>query len=322
MQLRPLGKTGLQVSPLTLGTMTFGAQTDAQAARSMVDLCLERGVNFLDTANVYNTGRTEEILGEIIAGRRDRFLLASKVGVKMGDGPLEQGLSPAAIRAGIEGSLRRLKTDYLDLYYLHQPDYSTPLAHSLAVMDELVRAGKVRFVAASNYASWQLAQMLWLADKNGWQSVQVVQPMYNLVARGIEQELLPACREFGIAVVPYNPLAGGLLTGKHQPAAPLPDTRFERMPFYKDRYWHAANFSAIEQLTQIARDSGRSLTRLAIGWLLSQPAVTSVILGASRIEHLQENLFALDDSPLSAETLAACDAIWKHLRGISPVYNR
>ncbi len=322
MQLRPLGKTGLQVPPLTLGTMTFGAQADAATSRSMVDLCLDRGVNFLDTANVYNAGRTEEILGEIIAGRRDRFLLASKVGNKMGDGPLDSGLSPAAIRAGIEASLRRLKTDYLDLYYFHQPDYSTPLEDSLAAMDELVRAGKVRLVAASNYASWQLCRMLWLAESNGWQSVQVVQPMYNLVARGIEQELLPACREFGLAVVPYNPLAGGLLTGKHQPAAPQPDTRFERMPFYKDRYWHAANFAAIEQLALLAKQSGRSLARMAIGWLLAQPAVTSVILGASRLEHLEENLAVLDDPPLSADVLAACDAVWKQLRGITPVYNR
>jgi aryl-alcohol dehydrogenase (NADP+) len=189
-------------------------------------------------------------------------------------------------------------------------------------MDELVRAGKVRFVAASNYASWQLTQMLWLADKHGWQPVQIVQPMYNLVARGIEQEFLPACREFGIAVVPYNPLAGGLLTGKHQSEAPLADTRFTRMPFYKDRYWHAANFAAIEQLALLAKEAGRSLARLAIGWLLAQPTVTSVILGASRIEHLRENLAAQDDPPLSAETLAACDAVWKHLRGITPVYNR
>jgi len=322
MEQRKLGRTDLTASPLTLGTMTFGAQVDEAAARSMVDLCLERGVNFLDTANVYNIGRTEEILGQIIAGRRDRFILASKVGNKMGDGPLDSGLSPAAIRAGIDASLRRLNTDYVDLYYLHQPDYSTPLEQSLATMDELVRAGRVRFVAVSNYASWQLCQMLWLAEKNGWQSVQVVQPMYNLVARGIEQELLPACREFGIAVVPYNPLAGGLLTGKHQPAAPLPDSRFERMPFYKDRYWHAANFAAIEQLTLLAKEAGRSLARLAIGWLLAQPAVTSVILGASRLEQLEENLAALDDPLLSGQTLTACDAIWKDLRGTTPVYNR
>jgi aryl-alcohol dehydrogenase-like predicted oxidoreductase len=322
VESRPLGQTGLAVAPLTLGTMTFGAQADAAASRSMVDLALERGVNFLDTANVYNAGRTEELLGEIIAGRRDRFLIASKVGIKMGDAADEQGLSPAAIRKGIEGTLRRLRTDYVDLYYLHQPDYSTPLESSLATMDELVRAGKVRHVACSNYASWQVCRLLWLAEKNGWQPIQAVQPMYNLLARGIEQELLPACREFRLSVVPYNPLAGGLLTGKHQPAAPLEGTRFERMAIYKDRYWHAANFAAIERLTQVAKGSGRSLARLAISWLLAQPAVTSVILGASKLEHLRENLAALDDPPLTAGALAACDAVWKELRGITPVYNR
>jgi aryl-alcohol dehydrogenase-like predicted oxidoreductase len=288
----------------------------------MVDLCLERGINFIDTANAYNAGTTEEILGRVLAGRRDKIVLASKVFNKMGDGPDDRGLSRAAISKAIDASLRRLKTDYLDLYYLHQPDYAVPLEESLGVMDELVRAGKVRFVGASNYASWQLAAMLWLAEKNGWQPVTVVQPMYNLLARGIEQELLPMCKNYGLAVVPYNPLAGGLLTGKHTAAAPIPDTRFERMPIYKDRYWHQANFEAVQELTKIAKAAGRSLTRLSLGWLLHNPAVTSVIIGASRIEQLKDNLAALEDKPLAAETISACDEVWKKLRGITPQYNR
>ena len=322
MQQRPLGQTGLAVSPVTLGTMTFGAQTDEATARSMIDLCLERGVNFIDTANVYNAGKTEEILGRILAGRRDRFVIASKVGIKNDQLPEEAGLSPAAIRKGIENSLRRLNTDYVDLYYLHQPDYSVPLEDSMAAIDELVRAGKVRFVGASNYASWQLCRMLWLAKENGWQPLQVVQPMYNLLARGIEQELLPMCREFALAVVPYNPLAGGLLTGKHASAAPLPGTRFDLLPFYRDRYWHEVNFQAVQGLAQIAARAGRSLTRLALGWMLQRPAVTSIIIGASRLEQLRENLAALDDGPLDADTLAACDNVWRSLRGVTPIYNR
>jgi aryl-alcohol dehydrogenase (NADP+) len=322
MEQRRLGTSGLLIPRLTLGTMTLGAQVDAAVSRSMVDLALERGVNFLDTANVYNGGRAEELLGEIIAGRRDRFLIASKVGIKMADGPEDQGLSPSAIRKGIEGTLRRLRTDYVDLYYLHQPDYQMPLADSLAALDGLVRAGMVRHVACSNYASWQVCQMLWLAERNGWHPMQAVQPMYNLLARGIEQELLPACREFRLAVIPYNPLAGGLLTGKHSAERPVEDSRFTRMPLYRDRYWHDANFAAIQELTRLARESGRSLARLAVRWVLDRQAVTSVILGASRLEHLQENLAAADDPPLSADVLAACDAVWKQLRGTTPVYNR
>jgi aryl-alcohol dehydrogenase-like predicted oxidoreductase len=322
MQQRQLGRTGPSVSPFALGTMTFGAQADEAAARSMVDLCLERGVNFIDTANVYNAGKTEEILGRILAGRRDRFVIASKVGIKNDQLPAEAGLSRAAILTGIENSLRRLNTDHLDLYYLHQPDYSVPLEETLGVIDELIRAGKVRFVGASNYASWQLCRMLWLAEKSGWQPVHAVQPMYNLLARGIEQELLPMCREFGVAVVPYNPLAGGLLTGKQQSAAPLAGTRFDLLPFYRDRYWHEANFTAVERLKEIAQRSGRTPTRLAIGWLLQQSSVTSLILGASRIEQLQENLAALNDPPLNAEFLAACDEVWRNLRGVTPIYNR
>lgn len=322
MDRRRLGRTSQTISPATLGTMTFGSQTDEAAARSMVDLCLERGIESLDTANVYNNGKTEEIVGRIISGRRDRFFLASKVGIKNDQLPDEAGLSKAAIGRAIENSLRRLNTDYVDLYYLHQPDYSTPLEETLAAMHELVRAGKVRFIGLSNYASWQVCRILWLAEKNGWPRPEVVQPMYNLLARGIEQELLPACAEFQLAVIPYNPLAGGLLTGKHQAQAPIPGTRFDLMPFYRYRYWHVSNFNAVIRLREIAAAAGRALTRLSIGWLLQQAGVTSVIIGASQIEHLQENLAALDDPPLSPESLAACDEVWKTLRGITPIYNR
>ena len=322
MQHRPLGRTDLAVSPLALGTMTFGSQVDEAAARSMLDLCLERGVNFLDTANVYNGGASETMLGSLLAGRRDKFVLATKVGIKLGEGADERGLSQSAILKGIEGSLRRLRTDYVDLFYLHTPDYEVPLEESLAALDGLVRSGKVRYIAASNYAAWQLTRMLWLTENNDWSPVAAVQPMYNLLARGIEQELVPMCQEFGLAMIPYNPLAGGLLTGKHQAAEPLADSRFTRMPIYRDRYWHDQNFAAVSELSQVAAAEGRSLTRLAIRWVLAQPGVTSVILGASRLEHLHENFAALEDPPLSVESLAACDRVWTTLRGITPKYNR
>jgi 1-deoxyxylulose-5-phosphate synthase len=322
MANRLLGTTSLSVSPLSLGTMTFGVQVDEPTAHSMVDLCLERGVNFIDTANVYNAGITESILGRILAGRRDKVVLASKVGIKVGDAPEEQGLSRAAIMKGIEGSLKRLQTDYLDLYYLHQPDYQVPLEESLGVMDELVRAGKVRVVAASNYSSWQVAGMLWMAEKHNWQPVVGVQPMYNLLARRIEQELLPFCKQYNLAVMPYNPLAGGLLTGKHGGETPMAGTRFERMPLYRDRYWHPENFAAVKRLSELANSLGMSLARFALRWVLQQQGITSVILGASKLEHLRENLAVLDDAPLPADALAACDEVWTTLRGISPAYNR
>jgi 1-deoxyxylulose-5-phosphate synthase len=322
MEKRILGRTTLRVSRVALGTMTFGAQADEAAAASMVDCCLERGISLIDTANVYNRGEAETILGKALRGRRDRVVLATKVGIKMGDGPGESGLSRAAIVKGLDDSLRRLGTDHVDLYYLHQPDDAVPLEESLSAMDGLVRAGKARFVGASNYAGWQACRMLWLAEKQGWQGVSVVQPMYNLLARGVEQEFLPMCRAFGLAVLAYNPLAGGLLTGKHQPDNPLPGSRFERMPAYRDRYWHPANFAAVRELSDVARAAGRSLVSLALGWLLHHACVDGVVLGASRLEQLQQNLAAVDDGPLPAEAVAACDSVWATLRGVTPRYNR
>src|SRR4051794_14429831 len=221
MEQRTLGKTDLTVSRLALGTMTFGSQVDEQTAASMADACLDQGVNFIDTANVYNAGESESILGRILRGKRDKVVLATKVGIKMGEGPYDKGLSAGAITKGIERSLRRLQTDYVDVYYLHQPDYSVPLEESLQALHRLVDSGKVRQLGASNYASWQICQMLWMAESNGWRSIRVVQPMYNVITRGIEQELLPCCKEFGLATVAYNPLAGGLLTGKQTAEAPL-----------------------------------------------------------------------------------------------------
>ncbi len=197
--------------------MTFGSQVDESAAMRIVDRCLDLGVNFFDTANVYNNGASEAIVGKALKGRRDKLVLASKVRGKMGDGADENGLSRAAITRGIEDSLRRLQTDYLDLYYLHQPDYAVPIEESLEAMDRLVKQGKVRYAASSNYSGWQVCQMQWIAAKNAYKPATVTQPMYNLLARGIEQEYLPMCKEFGVSTVVYNPLAGGMLTGKQKP---------------------------------------------------------------------------------------------------------
>ncbi|HKS95841.1 MAG TPA: aldo/keto reductase [Terriglobia bacterium] len=323
MDYRVLPHTELKVSRLSFGTMTFGSQADLPAADRMVGQCLEAGINFFDTANMYNHGKAEEILGQVLQGRRQSVVVASKVRNKMGDAPDDVGLSRPALHKAIDASLRRLKTDYVDLYYLHQPDYATPIEETLEAMDGLVRAGKVRYPAVSNYSAWQVAEILWIAEKKGYQAPYISQPMYNLLARGIEDAYLPFCQRFGVAVVPYNPLAGGLLTGKHtRESQPAAGSRFDHNPLYLNRYWHDDYFAAVDELKGIARAAGKNLIELSLQWLLSQPIVDSVILGASSPEQLAQNLEACDADPLDSATLERCDAVWKRLRGITPKYNR
>jgi 1-deoxyxylulose-5-phosphate synthase len=322
METRALKNTTLTVSRACLGTMTFGAQTDEATAIAMVSTCLDRGVNFFDTANIYNTGVSETIVGKALKGRRDRVVLASKCAAKMGPAPDQAGLSRSAILRAAEDSLQRLQTDYLDVYYLHWPDYAVPLEESLGAMDELVRAGKVRHVAASNFASWQICRMHWLADTRQLPRVSITQPMYNLLARGIEQDFLPMCAQLGVSTVVYNPLAGGLLTGKQKFEAPLAGTRFDKNQMYLDRYWNEANFAAVQELTAIAAAAGRSLVSVALNWVLHHTPVDSMILGASRMVHLEENLRSLDDGPLTPDTVAGVDRVWARLRGPTPKYNR
>ena len=323
MEYGTLQHTDLKVSRLSFGAMTFGSQTDETSAQRIVDRCIGAGINFFDTANAYNLGRAETILGKVLGARRKNIILTSKVFNKMGDGPDDRGLSCAAMHKAIDASLQRLATDYLDLYYLHMPDCETPIEETLAAMDELVRAGKVRYPAVSNYAAWQIAEILWICEKRGYKPPTVSQPMYNLIARGIEEEYLPFCKRFGVSVVPYNPLAGGLLTGKHQKqSGPISGTRFDGNPMYLNRYWHDDYFAAVEDLRAIARDAGKTLVELAFQWMLGQPLVDSIILGASRIEQLEENLRACEGEKLDAETVSRCDAVWKRLRGITPKYSR
>jgi aryl-alcohol dehydrogenase-like predicted oxidoreductase len=323
MEYRTLPHTDVRVSRLSFGNMPFGSQTDEAAARRLVDCCLEAGINSFDTANIYNQGRAEEMLGKMLAGRRAKVVLATKGRGKMENAPEETGLSRAAMHTALDSSLRRLQTDYVDIYYLHQPDYDVPLEETLAALDELVRAGKVRYPAVSNYAAWQVCEIHWLCAKNGFKPPYVSQPMYNLLARGVEEEYLPFCQRFGVAVVPYNPLAGGLLTGKHaRERGPVTGTRFDGNKLYLDRYWHADYFAAVEDLAAVAREAGKTLVELSFQWLLSQPVVDSIILGASRLEQLEENLKACEGRLLDESVLARCDAVWKRLRGITPKYNR
>lgn len=321
-----LNHTDLRMSRIVLGTMTFGKPVDQVTANRMVEVCLADGVNFFDTANAYVHGHAEEILGKALLGRRKDVLLSSKVEHQMFEGPDGGGLSRRAILRAVEDSLRRLQTDYLDIYFLHQPDYSVPIEESLEAMNTLVSQGKIRYVAHSNYAGWQICEMHWIAEKKGFQAPMIGQPMYNLLARGIEQEYLPLSKHLGVANIVYNPLAGGLLSGKHDPknvpAGGRFDPAFWGSNLYQSRYWHEPVFNAVGELKKIAAAAGRSLPSLAFNWILHHSGVQGIIMGASRLEHLEQNLKTCKEGPLSGDTLKACDEVWETLRGPIPPYNR
>ncbi|MGA8028326.1 MAG: aldo/keto reductase [Bryobacteraceae bacterium] len=322
METRTLSDTNLRVSRVCLGTMAFGSETNESMAARIVDRCLDRGVNFFDTANVYNFGQAELILGNLIKGRRDRVIVASKVGMKMGDGPNESGLSRAAVLNSIDESLRRLGTDYLDLYYLHMPDHAAPIEETLDTMDQLVRAGKIRYPAVSNYSAWQLCRILWLCDTHGYRPTKISQTVYNLLARGIEDEYVPFSKELGLALVVYNPLARGLLAAKKERGPVFVDVRARDYQSSLDRYQHPAYFEAADELHGIADRAGRSLVDLSLNWLLHHTTIDSAVIGATNVEQLEQNLNSLDHGPLAPETVADCDAVWRKLRGVMPRYYR
>jgi aryl-alcohol dehydrogenase-like predicted oxidoreductase len=232
------------------------------------------------------------------------------------------GLSRQAMRWALEDSLQRLQMDYVDLYYLHRPDYETPIEESLEALEEFRKEGKIRYGAISNYSSWQHTEILWLCEKNGWQAPRVAQQMYNVITRNLEQEYVPFAKRFGVSIVAYNPLAGGLLTGKQSAAAPIAGTRFDGNQQYLARYWHGQHFDAVEELKGIAERHGRTLLEMSLTWLLHQEQVDSVILGASRLEHLKANIEAACSGPLPAEVIDASRGVWLKLRGATPQYNR
>jgi aryl-alcohol dehydrogenase-like predicted oxidoreductase len=310
MQYRKFGRTGLNVSRLCLGTMTFGLQTEEDVSHRILDTAADAGVNFIDTANVYPlgggesiAGRTEEIVGRWLKGKRERFILATKAVGKMGPAAWDQGASRKHLLDAIDASLRRLGTDYVDLYQLHSDDANTPLDETLEALDVIVRSGKARYIGVSNFLAYRLARALGRADVLRTARFVSVQPRYNLLFRQIERELLPLASEEQLAVMPYNPLAGGLLTGKHRLDVTPASGRFTETvgkagAMYHDRYWHQREFETIEQLKEIAAPTGESLARVSLAWVLANPLITSAIIGASRAEQLSDTLaaceFALD----------------------------
>ncbi|MCC7261560.1 MAG: aldo/keto reductase [Candidatus Latescibacteria bacterium] len=323
MEYRVLRGTGITVSRLCLGTMTFGEQAGEDEARTIIDRSLEAGVNFIDAADAYTGGRAEEIVGRALQGRRHRLVLASKVRLGAGEDPhKDQGLHRWHVIRGVEASLKRLQTDCLDICYLHAPDYQTPIEETLAAFDLLVQQGKVIYVGMSNYAAWQMCEARWICDRRNWAAPVLMQVVYNLVARSVDAECRAFSERLNMGMVVYNPLAGGLLTGKHRAEqGPEAGTRFGMKKNYYQRYWSPAHFAALAELTAVAAEAGKTITQLALQWLLSQPLVDSIILGVSSPGQLEENL-GLAEGRLDPATLEACDGVWQRLRGDHFAYNR
>jgi 1-deoxyxylulose-5-phosphate synthase len=318
MEYCKLGRTGLTVSRLCLGTMTFGFQSDEETAGRVMETAADAGVTFFDTADVYplggdlsRVGKTEEIVGRWLKGKRHRFVLATKAVGAMGPSAWDQGASRKHLLDAIDASLHRLGTDYVDLYQLHSDDLETPLDETLEALDTIVRSGRARYIGVSNFLAYRLARALGRADTLRLARFVSVQPRYNLLFRQIERELLPLAQEEGLGVIPYNPLAGGLLTGKHKGDGAPSDGRFTlgaAGKMYQERYWHEREFETVEAFQKLTREANVSPVTTAVAWVLANPAVTSAIIGASRPEQLKDSLAAAG-YPLDPALKAKLDAL-------------
>ena len=317
MEYRRLGRTGLKVSTICLGTMQFGWSTGEPEAHVIMSRAIELGINFIDTADVYSRwvegnpgGVAETHIGNWLAGgaaRRDQVAIATKVRGKMGEGPNDQGLSRGHIMDAVEASLRRLKTDYIDLYQTHFPDEETPLDETLRALDDLVRSGKVRYVGCSNYPAWLLAKSLWVSDVHNVVRYDSLQPHYSYVHRAeFERELQPLCLDQGIGVIPYSPLGGGFLTGKYRRDTPVPDSK--RADGVQKRYMNERGFAAVDKLEEVGRVHDATVAQTAIAWCLANPAVTSAIIGATSVAQLEDTVKGAEVK-LSAEDKEALDRI-------------
>ena len=293
MQYRNMGRTGLKVSEVCLGTMTFGHGTDERASEKIVDLAFNTGVNFFDTANTYGDGASEVLLGNALKGRRRDAVVATKFFNPFGPGPNDSGMSRVHIMNAAEDSLRRLQTDYLDLYYIHHVDTQTPLEEMLRALDDLVRQGKVRYTACSNYEAWRLMEALWISDSEGWARFDCYQPQYSLVVRDIEEELIPVCELKGLGVVVWSPLGGGFLSGKYRPGQrSVTGSRSEEGWAYPERYFANCADDSLAALLDMAESTGHSPAQVALRWVLEQPSITSVIIGARTVEQARDNIMA------------------------------
>ncbi len=325
MEYRSFGRTGVKVSTLCLGCMMFGGKTSPEDSYAIIDRAIDGGINFLDTANVYSRGRSEEVTGEAIkrSGKRDQLILATKVHGVMDDTDVNgNGNSRRHIIQQCEASLRRLQTDWIDLYQIHRPQSGIPIDETLRAMDDLIRAGKVRYIGTSTFAAWQVMESLWMAKELGLNRFVCEQPPYHILDRRAERELLPMARTYGVAIIPWSPLAGGLLTGKYdRGTSPPSDSRFadiESNPRLKARMVETV-FDVVEGLKPIAAAHNCTLSQVAIAWCAQQPGVTSPIIGPRTIEQLEDNLGALNVT-LSADELTAIDQLAPPGRMVSPFY--
>ena len=308
MEYRQLGASGLRVSVIGLGGNTFGRYVDEAGTSAIVTAALEAGINFFDTADIYSQGVSEEYLGRAIRGRRDDVLIATKVGMRAGERPNDTGASRKHVVESCERSLRRLGIEAIDLYQIHRFDPTTPQEETLAALDDLVRAGKVRYIGCSQYAAWQLTHGLWVSDRRHLAHFVSIQPEYNLLARDIERELVPCCLEFGVGVIPFFPLAAGVLTGKYKPGQPPPpETRGSQSPGFEARLKREA-LETVQRLDAWARAHGHSAAELALAWLAAQPAVSTIIAGARRPEQVTANAKAAEWK-LTPEELAEIDRV-------------
>jgi aryl-alcohol dehydrogenase-like predicted oxidoreductase len=309
MEYRQLGHSGIRVSVVGLGTNRFGSdKVPQQEVNNLIDAALDLGVNLIDTADVYTGGRSEETLGEALKGRWDRVILATKFFNSTGEGTNDRGASRYHMIHAVEASLRRLQSDHIDLYYVHRWDESTPIEETLRALDDLVRAGKVRYVGASNFAAWQVAHANLLAEIHGWTPFVALQSHYHMLERAVEREVLPFCRAHNVGFVPYFPLAGGFLTGKYKQGEPAPAGSRGESSGYVQQYMTGANYDRIERLSAWAEARDRAMNELAEAWLLAHSQVASVISGATRVEHVRSNAKAAGWA-LSAEELEEVNAV-------------
>lgn len=325
MEIRNLGRTGLKVSALCLGTMTFSNQADEATSFAILDKAFDAGVFFIDTADVYplggtydTFGNTEAIIGKWLKSHRNKVVLATKCFGQSSAFPNDVGLSRRHIMDAVDASLQRLQTDYIDLYQAHRFDPSTPVEETMRAWDDLVSSGKVRYIGVSNWRAWQIEKALGVSLAEHYVRIASVQPRYNLLFRMIEDELVPMCLDEGVGILSYNPLAGGMLTGRYQPGdKPQPGTRFTlgglgvgAGSLYQERYWQDATFAAVEEYRHFCEARGLNMATTAVRWVTQQPGITSAIIGASRPEQLDASLAAANAEPIGEEDLAALDQLW------------
>ena len=309
MEFRNVGRSGLQVSVVGLGCNNFGGRVDAAGTAAVVNKCIEMGITFFDTADVYGRGLSEEFLGPVLKPHRRNIVLATKAAAPMGEGPYWSGLSRKYLIEAVDASLRRLQTDYIDLFQVHFPDAKTPIEETLRALDDIVRAGKVRYIGNSNFAGWQIVEAAWVAKTERLPPFVSAQNEYNLLQRRIETEVVPAAQRYGLGVIPYFPLASGFLTGKYRPGEPPPPgTRLAAQNAPSSRLLNEGNFAVLGRLENFARERGRTMLELAFGWLASKPYVCSVIAGATRPEQVEQNANAAGWR-LTQEEMDEIDAI-------------